>query len=175
MLYLDFRMSIHIDSRSYITIRERLLQWFLEQGADPNLPGRKFGTTALEAAALHSTPQIIDLLIQYGAKLESCYPLHRAVRRRDSDPASIEMIAHLLKLGVDINGIEPRRGTMRPRGYFGDSLGTPLQLAAKEGKRERLVFLLKEGADKSLKNLGGDTALSWAEKAGKSEMIELLR
>lgn len=52
---------------------------------------------------------------------------------------------------------------------------TPLMFAAKYEKAEFAKILLKKGADKSLKTSRGLTALDYAKKYEKPELIEILK
>lgn len=157
---------------------EPVTKWLLDHGADPNLgpplspQPRSSSVTnsgaALNTAAALSSPATIDLLIQYGAKLENSLPLHAAaVSDVKPDGERIPMIAHLLELGVDINGTDEKRGM--------SAFGTPLLHAVRWGRMETVRFLLMRGADVRVKVLGGEvTALDLARQTGKEELIALV-
>ena len=51
---------------------------------------------------------------------------------------------------------------------------SPLMLAASNGKTEVVKYLLKLGADASLKNVDGMTSLHLAAKAGYVNVCELI-
>jgi len=51
---------------------------------------------------------------------------------------------------------------------------TALIRAATEGKVEMVKLLLKAGADRTLKNNRGETALSWAQEMDRPDIIQLL-
>ena len=51
---------------------------------------------------------------------------------------------------------------------------TPLQLAVFLGKAKMVAILLNNGANPSIKNLHGNTAIEWAEVQGNEEIIFLL-
>jgi len=51
---------------------------------------------------------------------------------------------------------------------------SPLMFAAAEGQTEVVALLLKAGADKSLTDIDGDTALSFAKQNGHQATVQLL-
>jgi ankyrin repeat protein len=72
----------------------------------------------------------------------------------------------LLEKGAEINVI--------PDGF--DYAGTGLHYAAFNGQRAMVEFLLAHGADRTLKDTKvGATAAGWAEHAGHTELLDLLR
>ena len=132
-----------------------LTTWFLRHGADPNLgPPRKGSTleaipvpdsgVCLYEAAASSNTEVVELLIQAGAKIENSTPLHAAVRRGED---AIPMLRYLLDLpsadGIDIDGLADQSDPF--------SLGTPLESVIRHGVRSDSVaiasFLLENGAD----------------------------
>lgn len=137
---------------------EDLVEWFLRQGADPNLGSPRIDQSeesipttgsgeCLYNAAASATPAVVELLINNGAKLENSTTLHAAIRRRweESQP----MLKYLLSLGADINGLAD------PCDQF--SVGTPLESLIRhdilgiQGRRgdafEQMKFLLASGAN----------------------------
>jgi len=48
-------------------------------------------------------------------------------------------------------------------------------MAARGGHLATVTLLLEEGADPTLKNENGDTAISWAEKGRQTEIADLIR
>ena len=132
-----------------------LTTWFLLRGANPNLgpPRIGFGLEAtpvpdsgvcLYEAAASSNTEVVELLIQAGAKVENSTPLHAAVRRGED---AIPMLRYLLALpsgkGTDINGLADAHDPF--------SVGTPLESVIRHGLRSDSVtiarFLLENGAD----------------------------
>lgn len=157
---------------------EAVTKWLLDHGADPNLgpplnpQPRSFSVTdsgaALNTAAAMSSPAIIDLLIQHGAKLKNSLPLHAAATTDvKPDCERIAMMAHLLQLGVDINGTDESRGMA--------AFGTPLHHAVRWARMDAVRFLLMRGADVEAKVLRGKaTALDLARQTGKEELIAMV-
>ena len=132
-----------------------LTSWFLGHGANPNRGPPRTGSSleatpipdsgaCLYEAAAHSSSEVVELLIQAGAKVENSTPLHAAVRRGED---AIPMLRHLLDLpsenSIDINGLADQRDPF--------SVGTPLESVIRHGMRSDSVaiarFLLANGAD----------------------------
>lgn len=101
---------------------EDVIKFLLDEGADPNLGvhpdfmGENVGPTdrksgiALNTAAWTSSPEVFDLLLAKGAKLEYATPLHWVVWAHvHSYTSGTEMITHLVNMGVDLNGVDERQ------------------------------------------------------------------
>jgi hypothetical protein len=91
----------------------------------------------LNAAAKFATILVFDLLLEKGAQLEWSIPLHMAAGAR-GDGERIPMVAHLLQLGVDVNGLDDVQGPYRK--------GTPLNYAIMARNPKMVRFLLENGA-----------------------------
>ncbi|RDW73394.1 hypothetical protein BP6252_07301 [Coleophoma cylindrospora] len=151
----------------FILNRQPLLLWFLENGADPNAfsTTSRFGVTPLEAAANKSTTEVIDMLLEHGAKLDASYPLHHAATRPEpADGSSIAMMDYFLNLGVDINALQFENHPERTMDSDRD-LGTALHWIAGEGRTDRLKYLIQRGADIHRKSSQGRSPLDWAKSA----------
>jgi hypothetical protein len=167
-----------------------LTKWFLEHGANPNL-GRDIhykntnkpcmseisgDVLTLAAGTDPSTAvALIDLLIQYGARLEDATPLHylagcppyqhsgQGINLTSTTLTSrIPVLQHLLDLGCDPNASDKKR--QGPR-----SLGPPLHWAVNSGLVENARFLLENGADPWAKNLYGMNALEVAKRQNETD------
>lgn len=152
----------------------QLIPLLLRQGAAVNAPERN-GETPLSYAC-RSYPfygdeavAVIDHLLQAGATLQACRdnPLHHCIGLLQMkgeifnhvcyDGAPPEELARLKSItavltaaGADVNGLD-RRG-----------LYTPAMLAAHLGANAMLVMLMELGADASIANSQGTTALMYA-------------
>lgn len=139
----------------------RMLELFAARGAKLDL-ANQHGEQPLHLAALQSQTAAVDWLLARGAPLNSharqsaWTALHYAAFAGRKD-----LITRFLEKGADINARAPN-GT------------TPLMAAIYEGKREVAEFLLRRGADRSLKNDWGDGALEWAMKYKQTELAKLI-
>lgn len=118
----------------------------------------RFGETALALAALNGHGEIVRLLIDKGAPINSqgWTPLHYAVFNGHQD-----IVRYLIEHGANLNARAPNRHT-------------PLMLAARNGHREIVRVLLAAGANPGLGDLEGHDAVSIAEQAGNGEIASLL-
>jgi ankyrin repeat protein len=134
--------------RSYATHDPVIVRYLLDQGANPNLgpqrgPGIGVSTAfrqvansgaTLESAARYGNVETFDLLLAHDAVLSNAAPMHAAAGEQN-----IEIMAHLLELGVDLD--ERESMTLgRP------SYGSPLLRAMFSGKPQAVRFLLDHGA-----------------------------
>ena len=156
--------------RRHVIGNDRMTRWFLDHGADPNACGKP-GSTILNVAAGNASIEIFDLLLAHGAKLEDSDALHSAAGNRTKKPGRVEMMAHLLDLGMDINALFRRE---HPPGRR-VGRGTPLQSATGPQEVDRIMFLLERGADREVKNTLGQTPLEYAAAKGLTTSEALLR
>lgn len=131
----------------------------LARGADPNSPNW-LGMTPLMWAAMRGNPQIADLLLAKGAKLEAGSIYGTAfsfalVGRQE------KMALHLLGKGAKIgNGRIDR--------------ASPLMLAASNGFLPLTQRLLKKKAAPNEQDTDGATPLIWAARNGQTATAEAL-
>ena len=135
-----------------------LLCWILTKDPNPNLK------RALELAANSRDPIIIDILIQHGAKVESCLAIHNATTRFDN--RGIPMLDHLLQHGFDINAFE------NVSGFYGKA--SPLCVTAMAGRRTETKWLLEHGADPRLGNEFGTNAVDYTALRGDEALQQVL-
>lgn len=121
------------------------------------------GFTALHLAAFFGHPDVVRLLVDAGADIESVadnpskvQPLHSAVAGR-----SLEVVDVLFGAGAGVDA--------RQTGGF-----TPLMGAAAGGSTELVTRLLEAGADGSARTDDGKTALDLAREHGHAEVEDLL-
>ena len=105
-----------------------------------------------------STPEVVDLLIANGAKVDERDSQGKtALMRTHSD----DVIAALLKHGADINAKD-------------NSGQTALNAAATQMSPERIRLLVAHGADVNVATPGGETALSIARRQRYQPVIDAL-
>jgi uncharacterized protein len=117
------------------------------------------GETPLMIAAIRGHLDAARQLIQRGAdvNMPGWTPLHYAASRPDPDSAA--MVRLLLEHHAYIDAESPNRST-------------PLMLAAMYGHRDLVKLLLDEGADPSLRNEQGLTAVDFARRADRDDLAE---
>ena len=176
MLKYDFPPSesgivITLSSRTDVAIcrhvvrDETLTHYFLDHGADPNAVGNGPGSTILDVAAANTSPAVFDMLLNHGAKLQDSDALHSAAGERVKRLGRLEMMDHLLHLGMDINALWRRE--YPPSRRMGR--GTPLHAAVSAQEVDRIKFLLGRGADMEKKNTLDQTPLEYAVAKGLHE------
>jgi hypothetical protein len=127
---------------------EACVRWFLEHGADPNKQGHG-GATSLATAALYPSIVVLELLITYGAKLDP-QALSNAINRRGN--GGVQVMKYLIDQGIDMNARVKR---------FSSALHYAVHQA---GPPDRVRLLLDNGADRSLRNVLGQTPLEAARE-----------
>lgn len=143
--------------------------FLISKGADLNRVAND-GTTALITALFRAfvsnSFETLELLIENGADINltkkenganGYAALSYAVRS-----AKLDLIDFLISNGADVN-------------HTTSDGDTPLIIAAEQESAIVAELLLKNGADKSIKNNNGKIALDFAEMAGSQELINLLK
>ncbi|KAL2827125.1 ankyrin repeat-containing domain protein [Aspergillus cavernicola] len=143
------------------------VKFCLEHGADPNCNLVEEYLSALSCAAYTGSFEMVDLLLQHGARLKGSNAIVEAAIY-----GNLEMMKHLLSKGADIDevGIEGPAGDE----CYGD-MGSPLHQAATEGRTEMALFLINAGANIHLKDPMGRTAEDLAMKKNHTEILDALR
>ena len=118
----------------------------------------RFGESALALAALNGHDDVVRILVEAGAQINSSGwgALHYAVFNGHA-----EIVRYLIEKGGDVNARAPNRQT-------------PLMLAARNGYGNIVRILLTSGANPNLGDLEGNTAFGVAQKAGNHEIAGLL-
>lgn len=158
---------------------EPLFDWFLEQGADPNVAGpQNDPRQTLRLAATQGTVQTVQKLLDAGAKMtssglywaagacpEGLVPNIRRVEPSvDFDKSRIPVMELLLENGGDVNH---RLETRHMEELY------PIVNAVKAGAVERVKWLLNKGADPDLKGPWG-SARDCAKHDSSDEMKQVL-
>jgi ankyrin repeat protein len=119
------------------------------------------GESPLMIAAIKGRLASAKRLIQRGAEVnkKGWTPLHYAASR--AEPDSADMVRLLLEHHAYIDAESPNRST-------------PLMLAAMYGHSSLVGLLLEEGADATLHNEQGMTAVDFARRAERSDLADLI-
>ncbi|KAI0483092.1 ankyrin repeat-containing domain protein [Xylariaceae sp. FL0804] len=160
--------------------------WLLEHNADPNLIEYGF-TPIMVAVRLHS-PEVVELLIRYGADPRTQMLLHSTASAASNimaqsypdrgDQDRTKVLGILLQHGADVNEMEPdpksrpRDDTRRKRTM---DTGTPLHYAVAAGNAVTVSFLLANKANPTLPSWSGHTPLQVAEALELKYVAKLLR
>jgi hypothetical protein len=143
-----------------------LIRFLLTKGADPNNVYQFHPTSLLHQAALGRSPDIMQLLLDYGATMQGSKALLGA-----AEGGSIEAAALALDSGADVNEV------FRWDLLDGDKdvIGSALHVAVKHGHEAMVSFLLRCGAKQEL--LDGDraTVKALAAKKGNLAVVRLLK
>lgn len=154
-----------------------MLRWFLAQGADPNFgpadashemcndPPVENSGMALEVAARCCTTDIVDILLEHGAKIENSLPLHSAILRGNT--YRYTMMEHLIRCGADINKL----GYAHLSRYS----GTPLHVVSCYGDAADAQWLVDRGAGLTIRNCAGGWPLAMAELHENDEVWYFLK
>jgi ankyrin repeat protein len=143
------------------------VRFCLKHGADPNRNVISDGLRPLACAAGTGDMEMVDLMLEYGARLEGSYALVEAALF-----GHMEIVKHLLAMGADIDevGIE---GPPGDEGY--QYMGSPLHHAATHGLTEIALFLINARANVRLMDPMGRTAEDLALKNNHTEILDALR
>ncbi|OBT68764.1 hypothetical protein VE03_02059 [Pseudogymnoascus sp. 23342-1-I1] len=128
----------------------KVVEGLLWQGADPD-------SSALYDAAMNKHPAVVDILIQYGAKVDTKPSTTHLV----ASQGNARTLAVLLKYGANPNH----------KNWTGNS---PLFDAAERCDIPVLKLLLAYGADPNYANTGGYPALYYAIQRRDTTVIQLL-
>jgi uncharacterized protein len=184
--YDDYFTAVKMDS-------PRELKILIERGLGPNMVEPQRGYTALMLAIREDAPKVIDLLLATpGINLEA--------KARNGDTAlmlaafhgNLPVVKALLSRGVEVNRpgwVALQYAAINGNPYIikvlldasayidaesPESKMTPIMLAAVRGHARAVSVLMSEGADISLKNANGMTALDLARQFQQDEVVDLL-
>lgn len=146
-----------------LSIREESMQAFdvLVNAPDVNLEAQAVnGDTPLMLAAFYGNAPVVKLLLARGVEVnrQGWTALHYAAINGSS-----QVVGMLLEASAYVDAESP------------DEKMTPVMLAAMRGRVAAVEVLRDEGADLSLKNKDGLTALDLARRYGQEGVIEVLQ
>jgi ankyrin repeat protein len=147
-----------------------LTRWFLEHGADPNA-SCLLDLTPTSYAVGNGPMAVFNMLLDSGADVHKGQLLHYAVGRTDG---AEEFVTRLLDLGCSINEIKYQLDPTSWEERWIHGLGTALHRAAEFSSISVVRILLKRGADTSVLDSKGLTALHWAKYRGRDDVVKLL-
>jgi len=121
------------------------------------------GHTALMFAAFNGHSELVLCLLDSGAEINRTDSLGRTALLYGSTGPFPETVKILLDRGADPNRVDTEE-------HF-----SPLMHAAAEGHLEVVKVLVAHGADRSLKDVDGDDAATFAAQSGHMHVVEYLR
>ena len=136
-----------------------VLTFLLDKGLDPNAGRFLSRWSPIAQAAIYSSREVILLLIRRGAVASGSNALQNAV-----EYDRLDSVEALLDAGVDVNDAPDYNHI--PRMF--DHLETPLHTAARCDNLRIMKKLLDRGADPTLRDSEGKTAIMRAHKAGRA-------
>lgn len=119
--------------------------------------------TALMYAAFNGHAKVVQALIAAGTDINAQDPIGTSPLMFAASGPSPETVQLLINAGAQINMVDNTE-------HF-----SALMWAAAEGQVENVKLLLKHNADITLKDVDGDTAESFAAKAGHTAIVEVLQ
>ena len=154
-------------SGTLLTFQPAMIEYLLSRGADPNTQTNENGASVLAGLAYVNELECVRILLRAGAnpnrgRDESGEtPLHHALAKDGADRTLLVKL--LLDHGADCNA-RTRPGVAscnfwrdaRTRGE------TPLHRAAAYAPVETIEMLLAAGADRTIRDVNGDSPLGWA-------------
>ena len=170
------------------------LSALLRRGFDPNTLDAK-GQSCLFLALRYPSPKVVDVLLKTPKiKVETRTPQDESPLMMAAMRGELKLAAALIDKDADVNKTGWTPLHYAASSTQGDQLGvakllienaayidaaspngsTPLMMAAMYGNTSTLKLLLDEGADPTLKNQLGLTAVDFAQRADRKEMVELI-
>ena len=152
------------------------LKSLLEAGANPNASCDE-SCTCLIAAAQHGYNEVLILLVEYGASLEARSSRSFTALFTAAICGHLDTVEILLNAGANIDSRDSH-GATATIAIVKDIGKTGLPQQLKRRGVEMLSLLCDRGADVSLQDDRGKTALRWASQAksvDKETMIRILR
>jgi len=153
---------------------EQTVKVMLEKGADPDVRGFA-GKTALFWAVERGYVNVAKLLLEHRAdpNIRSTAGLSPLMEAAKS--GRVELVRSLVAHHADLDAREGDEGLPGTLDVSAGTGMTPLMMAVVGGHRDVVSVLLDAGADTTIRNRSGETALDQALKGGIGDIIGLLR
>lgn len=182
--YEDFFVAVKQDNAQVVSM-------LLGRGFDPNTPDPT-GLTALFLAVREPSPKVASVLLSWpGTRVETRNSTDESPLMLASLKGQTELVAKLIDKGADVNktGWAPLHYAathghvdvmvllLENHAYIdaeSPNGTTPLMMAAHYGTTGAVKLLLEAGADPSIKNKLGLTAIDFAQRANRQEAAELI-
>ena len=170
------------------------LSALLRRGFDPNTLDAK-GQSGLFLALRDPSPKVVEVLLKAPKiKVETRTPQDESPLMMAAMRGELKLATALIDKDADVNKTGWTPLHYAASSTQGDQLGvaklllenaayidaaspngsTPLMMAAMYGNASTLKLLLDEGADPTLKNQLGLTAVDFAQRADRKEMVDLI-
>lgn len=120
------------------------------------------GRTALQLASFDGHDEVVKLLLDRGANVNHMDAVGRTSLMFASSGPYAETAKLLIEAGAEINRVDDGE-------HF-----SALMFAAAEGNLDVVEVLLNAGADPGLKDIDGDSALSFARQNGHTSVVAML-
>lgn len=120
------------------------------------------GNTALMLAAFEGREAVVQYLLEQGADVNAANRGGQTALMAAASGPSPGTVKLLLEKGANVNARE------------NTELFTALMFAAAEGQLDNVRVLLRFGADKTLKDVDGETATDFARQNEHAEVVQLL-
>lgn len=143
-----------------------VLQFLLAKGADPNAGRYLSRWSPVTLAAIRSSVEVMQLLINFGAKIGGTNALQHA-----ASGGRLDLLRCLVDNGADVND----RPDYQHIPKLFDYLETALHSAVRSKKLGAVNFLLDHGANPGLQDSDGKTVLMRAEESRCAEIIRCLK
>ncbi|KAI9040135.1 ankyrin repeat domain-containing protein [Aspergillus affinis] len=155
----------------YVIADEEMTAWLLDHGADPNRQC-VIDLTPLSLAVESAPISIIQLMLSRGGDARKRQLLHHAMERHGHSYNTIAVLKLLIKNGADINSTMYEDHYPSRALFPFMALGTALHKAAELGKVDVVHYLVSEGANLSIKDAHGRTALEYVQTLNQWEVVQ---
>ncbi|KAJ5155414.1 hypothetical protein N7492_008217, partial [Penicillium capsulatum] len=143
---------------SYGVTDEETTAWLLDHQADPNRECA-VDLTPLSLAVENGPISVIQLMLRHGGDIRRGRLLHHATERRSD---TIEVLKRLIEKGAPINSA------------IYEDYASSAHKAVELGEVDVVRYLISEGADPTIKDSNGRTAIECAQILGHQEVLEAL-